>query len=174
MRLLHFVEVVGRLQVNRAGVHTPVDPQHRHAHALEVAVGERPEAAMCVAILGADAGMKHEGAYARQLEDLRLQDHLAAGDGDVRLERGEKLARVGRIRGRHHEPRDGVEVRRVAAAEPRDLLFLPGRVAAGERHARIGAERHDIEKLQEADALDLALGRAPARPAAITDEDETS
>lgn len=68
---------------HRAGVDAAIDSQERHADVLMIAGRARPEAPMCVAVLGADAGMHHEGAQLRDREHLFLQQRLAPRDDEV-------------------------------------------------------------------------------------------
>src|SRR5436309_15098529 len=66
VRLLDLVEVVGAVQKNRTRVDSRIDAQQRHADAVEIAPRQRPEAAVRVAVLGADAWMQDERADARE------------------------------------------------------------------------------------------------------------
>src|SRR5207248_8202047 len=62
VRFLDLVERIGAVQEDRSGIDPRIDAQERHAYAIQVAARQRPEAAVRVAILGADPRMHHERA----------------------------------------------------------------------------------------------------------------
>src|SRR5688572_29812218 len=54
VRFTHLVEVAPGLQVHGPGVNARVSLEERHSDALEIAIDERPETTVGVAIFGAD------------------------------------------------------------------------------------------------------------------------
>ena len=80
VRVAALVVVQVRVQIDRAGVDPVVHAQQRHADAIQVAIRQRPEAAVRVAVLGADPRVQDERAGSWDLEDLLVEQHLAACD----------------------------------------------------------------------------------------------
>src|SRR5256885_3490031 len=174
MRLADLVVAVRAVEEDRARVDPRIDAQQRHADALEVAARQCPEAAVRVAVLGADAGVEHERPHARDAEDRLLEDDLAARDREVWPQPLEELARLARVRRRHDDARNRREVRRIARPQPCDLRSRPRPIAPRQPQSRERAIRDDVEESKPADPSDFALCRAPEPAARITNDDETS
>ena len=172
--LSDLVDVAGAVKIDGPGVDTGVNLQQRHADAVEVAVDERPEASVRVAIFRADAGVHHERTDTRNLEDLAFQNDLAAGNGEVRAPLLQERARLCAVGGRHDDARHRQQIGRVAIAQARDGLRLPRLVRGLQAQPGIRAKGDDVEELEPADAVNLAPGGAPQPPWRITNDDETS
>ena len=155
------VDVAGAVKVDRPGIDTGVNLQQRHADTVEIAVDERPEAAVRVAIFRADARVQDERAHTRNLEDLAFQNDLAAGNGEVRAQLLQERARLRAVRRRHDEARHRGQIDGVAVAQARDGLRLPRLVRGIQAQPGIRAKGDDVEKLEPADAANLAPGGAP-------------
>lgn len=122
---MNLVDRAACLEINRSGVDASVDLQQRHTHATDIPLDERPEAPVCIAIFGADAGMYGKGSDSRDLEDCRLQYEFAARDDDIGLDGLEKCLRLGGVRTRDDNPGNGVEIGRVPGTQPLELSSLP-------------------------------------------------
>jgi hypothetical protein len=168
------VDVAGAVKIDRPGVDTGVDLQQRHADTVEVAVDERPEASVRVAIFRADARVHDERADTRYLEDLGFQNDFAAGNGEVRAPLLQEGARLGAVGRRHEDARHRGQIGGVAVAQARDGLRLPRLVGGIQAQPGIRAKGDDVEELEPADAANLAPGGAPQPPWRITNDDETS
>lgn len=125
MRLLHFVERNSGLEEHWAGINTAVDAQQRHAHAIEIAARQGPEAAMGVAILRTNSRMEGIGAMPRELEYFGLQDELAARDDQVRRQRGDERLGPSIVWIRHPQRRDAVERHWIPRAQSFEFAATP-------------------------------------------------
>src|SRR5215470_6164284 len=94
VRLVNLVEVTCAVQEDRAGIDARIHTQQRHADALEVASRQRPETAVRIPVLRADAWMEHERSNSRDAEDGLLQDDFAARDRQVWPQPLEKRTRL--------------------------------------------------------------------------------
>lgn len=168
------VDGAGAVQINRTGVDAGVHLQQRHADALEVAVDQGPEAAVSIAVLRTDPGVHDKSPDARDLEDVALEDHLAARDRDVRLQALQERARLFAVRIRDDDARHRAEIGGVLFTQSRHGLRLPGLVRRGEAQPRVGAKGKDVDEVQPADAANLAPCGAAEPSWRITNDDETS
>lgn len=174
VRFTYFVEVIPRLEIDRPGVDAGIRFEKRHPDAIEIAVDERPETAVGIAILRADARVQHERAGTRHLEDLRLQDHLAARDDEIRLDAHQKVAGLLAVRAGDDDLWNRVEVDGIPSSELADRARFPGGVTPGQTQTCVDSKRDDVEKAQEPDALQLPPRRAYESSASVTNDDETS
>ena len=83
VRFNDLVHVARGVEVDRTGVDPGIHSKQGHADPLEIAIGERPETPVRIAILGADAGVQHERADPGLFEYLGFQNHFAAGNKEV-------------------------------------------------------------------------------------------
>ena len=163
---VRFAGVGGDAEVpeDRPRVDALVDAQERHADVAVIARRLRPETAVGVAILGADARVHHERAEPRNREDTLGEQRLAARDDEIRTLRADERFGLFRVRRRDDQLRR-IRPLRIGGAQPLELAPLPRAIGRRLRHHVVRAEREHVEKPPEADALDLA--RDPlAQPAA--------
>src|SRR5882672_1113572 len=161
MRLVDLVEGIRSVQEDRSRIDPGIDTKQRHADAVEIAPRQCPEAAVRVSVLGADAGMQHEGSHAGNAEDRLLEDDLAARNREVRPELLEERLRLARVRRRDDDARHATEVCGVAAAQPGDLRGLPGPVAPRKPEACEQPERDDVKEAEPANPPEFTPRGAP-------------
>jgi hypothetical protein len=174
VRLSNFVEVAACVQVHWSRVDAGVRLEERHSDAVEIAIDESPEASVRVAVFRTDARMQHERADTRHLQNLGLQDELAARNHQIGSSLFEELARVITIGTVDHDSRNPIELHWIALPELAHCARFPGGIPSGQPQPREDSERHDVEKPPHSDASNLPSRGPPEPPASVTDDDETS
>src|SRR6185503_814877 len=87
----NFVEPGSEMSEDRSGVHTLVDSQQRHTHARRIIRCQRPEASVCVPVLGTDPRMKDKRPGARDRKNTFGENVLAQRDNEVGRRRLDEL-----------------------------------------------------------------------------------
>src|SRR5437588_10106472 len=88
MRFLALIVLAMVMSKYRSGINSAIDTKQRHADAVEIVIGKRPEAAMRVAVLGTNSRMHDQGPILRNREDLFFQNELATRNHEI----GRRLA----------------------------------------------------------------------------------
>ena len=144
--------VVGVAEVAEDGprVDARVDAQQSQPDPVEIAVGERPEAAVGVAVLGGDAGMHHERAEWGDREDPLVQQDAASGQHQVGpCVRHETLC-LRTVRAARLQPRQVRRQGREATTQLGSLALLPADVVLLESKAVVEPKRKDVQKAERA------------------------
>ena len=97
MRFAAFVVAATIVAEDRTCVYTTIDSQQRHPYPLKIVIRQRPEAAVGIAVLGANSWMHHERSAGGNSKDLFFQNEFAAGDRQVGLNAAKKFAGLGSI-----------------------------------------------------------------------------
>src|SRR4029077_6556734 len=110
VRLAHLIDLTGRLQIHRPGVDALIDLQQRHPNTRVIAIDQRPETPVGIAVFRTDARMQYERPPGRRVEDFWLQNELAASKEQVRLQLRQERASLQRIRIGDHEASHTAEI----------------------------------------------------------------
>lgn len=162
----------GEVPEDRTGVDAAIDAQQRDADIRPISPRARPEAAVRVAILRADAGMQHEGAERRDREDRFFEERLAACDRQLRRAGADERFGVRCIR-RRDEKRWRIRRSRKSPSEILQIAHFPCVVRFRARQAIPDAKGQHIQEPPRADALHLTRD-SPAEPRpALTDHEHT-
>jgi len=138
-----------------------------------IAGGHRPEAAVGVAIFGADARMHDVGAEPRNRKHTIVEQRLASRDDEVGLAAADERLGVGCIRRRDEHLR-GVRPMWIARAQPLEFARFPPAVARRVPQAVMNAEREHVEEPPEADAADLPGHALPEPSGRFADDDRSA